>query len=305
MHFFIKTGSRLIAIATVAAFAVTIACSGDSITSSVPTAPSIVTGKVSGLVRGEAAPSLSRFPPNTALPNATVTVVGGPASGTTATTRADGTYEIVASGTFKLRFEHPFYIPAESAETVMSANGITLPEVRLTTAPWSISGRVVDSLGNPIRDADVSILPGEFLNPYGTARTDADGRYTVSSSSAHAASVIVTARRPGFQPMESLFVAPCCETAPLIKLVRIVSITPTAPGALRVGESLEMPASVIVFDTGEIRNVFVLPESSAPAVVAVNRSSIWYAMRGVSAGDATLTFDLWGAVATLPVHVRP
>lgn len=188
---------------------------------------------------------------------------------------------------------------------VMTASGMTIPEVTLQTAPWSISGRITDSLGNPVPDAEVTVLGREFTTPHGIGRSDAEGRYTVNSVAPHFASVFVVARKPGFEPMWDTLFVPCCVMAPTIKLVRIVSVTPTAQGALRVGESQEMPASVIVLDTGETRKVFVLPESSTPAVVAVSQSSHWYAMRGVSAGDATLTFDYWGAVATLQVHVRP
>lgn len=299
-----RNHARLIPIAILLGLLFTSGCSDNPSTPAAPTAPSIITGKASGLVRGEA-PSGRISRPHPVLADATVTVIGGPASGAKAVTRADGTYEVVATGTFKLRFEHPSFITSESAETVMTPTGVNSPEVTLLTAPWSISGRVTDSLGNPVRDAEVQVVSGEFATPYGIASSDADGRFTVNSTLPHFSSVDVVARKPGFAPMSQLLVAPCCGTAPTIKLVRIVSITPTAPAALFIGESLEMPASVIVFDTGETRNVFVLPESNAPSVVAVSRSSNWYAMRGVSAGDAMLTFDLWGAIATLQVHVRP
>ena len=77
---------------------------------STPTAPTAQFGSVTGLLRGEA-PMLGRIPrPHPALSNATVTVVGGPASGTKSTTGADGTYQLTAAGTFKLRFEHPSFV---------------------------------------------------------------------------------------------------------------------------------------------------------------------------------------------------
>lgn len=269
-----------------------------------PTAPSIVVGKVTGLLRGEA-PMISRIArPHPVLAGATVTVVGGAASGTSSTTREDGSFEIAAAGTFRLRFEHPGFITSESSDTVVIAGGVTLPDVTLATAPWSISGVITDSLGNPVPDADVTVLAAEF-HPFATVKTNAGGSYTLNSTLPHFASVLVAALKAGFQPLQTLPAVPCCGTAPVIKLVRIVSITPTAPNALRVGESVEMPASHIVFDSGERRDIFVLPSSSAPSVVAINRSSNWYAMQGVNPGDATLTFDLWGAIATLPVHVRP
>ncbi|HEX8029030.1 MAG TPA: carboxypeptidase-like regulatory domain-containing protein [Vicinamibacterales bacterium] len=242
--------------------------------------------------------------PHPVLAGATVTVAGGEASGISSATREDGSFEIAAAGTFKLRFEHPGFIASESSDTVMIAGGLTLPEVTLATAPWSISGVITDSLGHPVPDADVTVLAAEF-HPFATVRTNAGGNYTLSSTLPHFASVLVTALKAGFQPLQTLAAVPCCGTAPVIKLVRIVSITPTAPNALRAGESVEMPASHIVFDTGERRDIFVLPSSNPTSVVAINRSSYWYAMQGVSPGDATLTFDLWGAVASVQVHVRP
>lgn len=277
-------------------------CSDHPSTPSAPTAPIGVVGVATGLLRGEAPIGrVARAHP--VLANATVTVIGGPAAGTKAVTRDDGTYEVAATGTFKLRFEHPFFVTTESRETVMTENGVTLAEVTLLTAPWSTSGRITDSLGNPVVDAEVTTSSADFVSPYGSARTDADGRYSVNSTRPHFSSVYVVALKPGFKQMRELLV-PCCGTAPPLTLVRIVSITPTAPTFLRVGEAVEMPASVVVFDSGETRNIFVLPASSATSVVYVRRSTLWYEMQGLSAGVATLTFDLWGAVATLQVQVR-
>jgi hypothetical protein len=280
----------------------TIACGDDAPT---PTAPTNPAGTVTGLLRGEA-PAVSRIArPHPVLANATVTVIGGPASGSKTTTREDGTYSLAAAGTFKLRFEHPSFLTAESSEsTVVTANApLTMPETILLTAPWTISGRITDSLGHPVPDAEVIVAYGAFLE-HGRVRTDGAGRYVLNSTQPRFESVLVVAQKPGFHPMQHEAVAKCCGDVQDIRIVRIVSITPTTPSSLRVGESLEMPASVVVFDTGETRNIFVLPASSAPSVVAVNRSSHWYEMRGVNAGVATLTFDLWGAIATVQVQVR-
>jgi hypothetical protein len=270
-----------------------------------PTAPTASIAHVTGLLRGEA-PVVSRiWRAHPALPNAIVTVIGGPASGTKTTTDAEGEYQLTAAGAFKLRFEHPSFVTTESNELTMTAAGVTAPEVTLVTAPWSISGRVLDSLGNPVVDAEVAASYNSFFAPdYGRVRTDAAGRYTISSSQPRFETVLVGATKPSFEAMQQLLSAKCCGAVPDIRIVRIVSITPTAPTSIRVGDSVEMPASVVVFDTGETRNIFVLPTSSAPSVVDVARSSHWYAMRGVSAGTATLTFDLRGAIATTQVQVR-
>lgn len=269
-----------------------------------PTAPTVLAGTVTGLVRSDA-PGGRHARAHPPLPNVTVTVIGGPAAGTRTTTREDGTYELRAAGTFKLQFEHPSFTTSESSETSMTEAGqIAMPELVLATAPWTISGLVTDSLGNPVADARVTIGPGTGPeSPYGTAMTDAAGLYTFNSTQWHGEGVNVQARKPGYDsPREQSM--RCCGRAPDIRLIRIVSITPTAPSALRVGESVEMPACVVVFDTGETRNIFVLPTSNVPTVVNVSRSTHWYAMTGYRAGVATLTFDLWGAIATTQVQVR-
>jgi hypothetical protein len=279
----------------------TIGCGEGARTPAAPTNPA---GTVTGFLRGEAPPPSRIFTAHPPLSNATVTVIGGPASGTKTTTGADGAYQIAASGTFKLRFEHPLFETSESSATVMTTGGVTIPDVTLLTAPWSVSGLVTDSRGAPVPDVQVVFRPGTFYAAdFGSVRTDAAGRYVFNSARPHFANVMVVASKPGFEPLPEQAVR-CCGAAPDLRLVRVVSITPTAPSSLRVGESLEMPASVVVFDTGETRNIFVLPASSAPAVVAVSPSSHWYEMRGVDTGVATLTFDLWGAIATMQVQVR-
>jgi len=235
----------------------------------------------------------------------TVTVIGGPAAGTKTATRKDGTFELTAAGTFKLRFEHPFYTTSDSSETSMTEAGqIAIPELILATAPWSISGLITDSLGNPVPDAEVALT--NFLITYGTGRTDADGRYTVHSTMPHTASVYVQVTKPGFHRMEEIpeKTFQCCGAVPDIRMIRVVSITPTAPTYLRIGQSVDMPASVVVFDNGETRNIFLVPQSSVPWVVNALRSDRGYKITGFRAGVATLTFDWWGAIATLQVQVE-
>lgn len=287
-------------VAAVAVFS-TARCSDDA---RAPTSPTGAVGSVSGLVRGEA-PMISRIAyPHPVLANATVTVIGGPASGSKTATRDDGTFELKAAGSFKLRFEHPNFVTSESPETTMTAAGVAIPEMILRTAPWSLSGRVTDSRGTPVPDAEVMVALDTYSREYGRTRTDAAGRYVFTSTLPRFESMFVVPTKPGFQPLQQVSAVRCCGEVPDIRIIRIVSITPTAPTSLRVGESVEMPASTVVFDTGETRHIFVLPTSGASSVVDVSRSSHWYAMRGVGAGVTTLTFDLWGAVATMQVHVR-
>ena len=275
-------------------------------TAPTPPAPTILSGTVTGLVRSDA-PGGRHARANPPLPNVTVTVIGGPAAGTKTATREDGTFELTAAGTFTLRFEHPTYTTSDTSETSMTEAGqIAMPELVLATAPWSISGRLTDSLGNPVPDAEVALHSARFDVPYGTGRSDAEGRYTVHSTMWHAASVYVVVTKPGFKQMQEIPEKPvqCCGAVPDIRLIRIVSITPTAPSSLRVGQSVELAPCVVVFDNGETRNISLLAQSSVPTVVNVLRSDHGYKMTGFRAGVATLTFELWGAIATLQVQVQ-
>jgi hypothetical protein len=213
-------------------------------------------------------------------------------------------------GAFKLRFKHSGFESTESSEMIVPSGGeVAVPEIALRTAPWTLTGLVTDSVGNPVPDVDVTIRPGDaWFSTYGIVKTDTAGRYRFTSSRAHWNYVLLSASRSGFEPFTEQR-ASCCnvetDTTYDFRLVRVISVTPTAPTVLRVGESVDIPASAIKFDNGETRNIFVLPTSSASSVVAVNPGSNWYAMRGMSAGVAVLTFDHRGTSAALQVRVLP
>jgi hypothetical protein len=273
--------------------------------------PRSVLGSVTGIVRGEKPLGSRIFRAHPPLPDAEVTVITGRAAGLTTRTRADGSYAIeIPPGSFKLRFTHPGFQPHESSDTVMPSTGeVAMPEVALPTAPWTLTGVVTDSIGNRVPDVDVTVRPGDaFFSTYGTVKTGTDGHYRFASSRPHWNYVLVSASRSGFESFIEQG-AGCCntesDTVYDLRLVRVISVTPTAPSVLRVGESVPIPASVIRFDNGETRNIFVLPTSNASSVVTVSPGDSWYAMRGVSAGVAVLTFDHRGTTAAHQVRVIP
>jgi hypothetical protein len=88
-----------------------------------------------------------------------------------------------------------------------------------------------------------------------------------------------------------------------LRLTRVARLTPHAPGALRVGEQVEMPPVDVVYDDGTSTFVYILPMSSAPATVAVDRGQRGFVVRGVKVGSATLTFGLHGAQEVVPIRV--
>ena len=294
--------------APLAILVVAVACGSDAPVA--PTqSPPAVSGTVTGVVLG-VAPASSRIArPGVALANARVTVVAGPAHGLTVVTPSTGGYALqLPPGPFRLEFTRAGYLSAESADFELPARGeIVVPDVILRTAPWSIAGTVSDSLGHPVEGATVRIRPGDaFALTYATLTTDTAGRYRFASSLPRWDFVLISAVRDRFEPFLEQPVTIDGNTAFDFRMVRVVSITPPAlPEALRAGESLEVPASRVLFDDGTARNIFVLPSSSAPGVVAVSRSDVWFALRAVNAGIATLTFDHRGTAAAVPVRVVP
>jgi len=206
----------------------TAACARDAVAPTAPTPTSIdsdrnrsgrIIGKATGRLAGEIPPTRFGNPQANVVSNATVTVVGGPASGTQAVTRVDGAYEVTAAGTFKLRFEHPLFISTESSEIVMAVGGVTIPRVVLRTAPWTVFGRVVDRLGNPVPDPTVTLFRDrEYIVPFRDAvgRTDGAGRYTVTSTQPHFELAFIGASKSGVET--GVVEMPCCGAAPDIRL---------------------------------------------------------------------------------------
>ncbi|MBY0495562.1 MAG: carboxypeptidase-like regulatory domain-containing protein [Cyanobacteria bacterium] len=228
----IKTGNRTRYRASFSVLVLffTAACARDAVAPTAPTPTSIVpiaivpveiVGKATGRLAGEIPPTRFGNPQAHVVSNATVTVVGGPASGTQAVTRVDGAYEVTAAGTFKLRFEHSLFIGTESSEIVMPVGGVTIPTVVLRTAPWTVFGRVIDSLGNPVPDAVVTLFRDrEYIVALDGAvgRTDGAGRYSINSTQPHFELAFIGASKSGVGT--GVVEGPCCGAAPDLRLRR-------------------------------------------------------------------------------------
>jgi hypothetical protein len=70
-----------------------------------------------------------------------------------------------------------------------------------------------------------------------------------------------------------------------------------------VGVQVEIPAVDVVYDDATSTFIYILPMSSAPTTVAVDRGQRGFVVRGVQVGSATLTFDLHGAQEVVPIRV--
>ena len=223
----IKTGNRTRHRASFSVLVLffTAACARDAVAPTAPTptstVPIAIVGKATGRLAGEIPPTRFGNPQANPVSNATVTVVGGAASGTQAVTQVDGAYEVTAAGTFKLRFEHPSFITTESSEIVMAVGGVAIPRVVLRTAPWTVFGRVIDSLGNAVPDAEVRLFRDrEYIVAIEGAvgRTDGAGRYSVNSTQPHFELAFIGASKSGVGT--GVVEMPCCGAAPDIRLRR-------------------------------------------------------------------------------------
>jgi len=265
---------------------------------------------VQGIVRGETPPGRMAMPPPT-LAGADVSVIAGPAAGTTTTTDSNGAYRLqLPPGTFKLHWSKPGYLPMDSPEGIVSNQGITMTDVVLGTAPWAITGVVSDGRGNPVTGATVAICCSDgILTNFATPTTDGNGNYRFASARPHFSTVTVFARKDGYETGTTTTVA-CCATAGDtrfdVRLRRIVAMTMDGPSTLAVGDEAALPINDITLDDGSHRFIYLLPTSSDPSVVAVERGfqgQQGYGVRGVSPGTAIVTCDWEKYAVQLQVRV--
>ena len=254
---------------------------------------------VDGIVRGEAPQNTRSVQPPPTLAGADVRVIAGSATGTTATTDASGAYRLqLPRGVFKLRWSKPGYLPMDSAEAIVGNDAMTMSDVVLGTAPWAIAGLISDGRGGPVADATVVIGSGSaFVANFATLTTDGSGRYRFASSAPHFSTVTIFTRKDGYEQLSTNTVACCAtdgDTRFDVRLRRIVDITIGGPGTLAVGEAGALPINDITLDDGSHRLIYLLPTSSDPSVVAVERGfegQQGYGVRGVRPGVATISRD--------------
>ena len=180
----------------------------------------------------------------------------------------------------------------------------------LRTAPWAITGLMSDGRGNPVADATV-IVGGStaFGTTFASLTTDGDGRYRLASTQPHFSTVTIFARKDGYESGDTKSVA-CCATAGDtrfdVRLRRIVAMTIDGPNTLVVGEGVALPINDITLDDGSHRFIYLLPTSSDPSIVAVERGFLGqqgYGVRGVRPGTAIVTRDWENFAVQLQVRV--
>lgn len=151
-------------------------------TEEVPTIPSIVTKKITdfGSLSGE----VTRYSDNAALEDVEVSVTpngAGAYQSEIALTDASGAYTIPAllPGEYLVTFTKDGYNTYETSVTISSNDHQTLDAVLDQSLSITISGTVVDAMGNGIEGATLNLTG--FSND--TAITDATGSYTLEAFS--------------------------------------------------------------------------------------------------------------------------
>lgn len=287
-------------------------CGGDRPSGSAlsPSPPSTRTGVVAGIVRGERPAATRILMPPPVQAGVAVTVVAGRAQGSSAVTDLNGSYTLaLPEGTFALRWSKTGFQTIDSdIQSIEADNTINIPDVVLKTAPWAVTGLVIDSRGNRAAGVVASINRGDATAPATTlnSTSGADGRYRIASTLPHWESVIISATGTGYEPLFSQRLA-CCDppadTTYNFSVVRVLRVSPAGPSVLHVGEGVEMPPSTIDFDNGLQRLVYILPTSGDPSIVAIERGQRGFVLRGVRPGAAIITFDFDGIDSTLAVQV--
>lgn len=275
-----------------------------------PPAPVEATAVVTGTLRGDILPASRMGPYTTPLTGADVVVTSGPGTGIRGMTDDTGTYRLtIPAGAFRLHFAKAGFAPFETATLTSGTDAVVgIPEVVLPVAPWVIAGQVTDSLGRPVADAEVWLDANDALRrSYGRTTTGADGRFRHIATLPQSNRIYVSVRRAGYVPMyEERY--PCCasdgDTVIAVTVVRIVSVTQDGPAVLSPGARVDLPAAHIVFDDGSARDVYILPFSDRPEIVAVERGDRGYVLRAIDRGQAVVTFDYHGTSATLTVRVE-
>ncbi len=282
-----------------------------------PTPPPVGVGRggvaiVDGIVFHEPLLANRILLPAGPLEGAVVTITEGPAAGATLTTDATGTYHFeLPAGSFRLRWSANFYETRDSdpmtalAGIAMKVPTVTLRQLANVPIPeWTISGSVVDGLGNPI--AGVGLSSGIGLTIYISGQTGPDGRFLLTSTRQHPDPLSLSIGKTGYESLGKSIPCPgSCNATLNVRLRRIIQEFIDAPASIRVGDVVAVDW-VRNYDDGSVdRNRAASLVSSNTSVLQVQDLVPPYQhvfVKALMPGMATLTL---GAGLPTPVSVYP
>ena len=283
-------------------------CGGDTATT--PTAPttSAQTGTFEGVV--------TDVQTGQRLGEVRVEATGGAAAGRVTLTNGSGLFTVeVAPGSTRFRWSKQGYDPHE-AEYVIAAGVKTEIQIALRRTPssspfppppYTFTGLVTDSPGNPVGGAEIWLYSNSspIDDRRGSGFTDASGRYTIVSERLAQSA---RAQKLGYFNGDVSIGLPSSGTTFVTNLTikRYERYTVIGPGSIRVGEDARLQADVDLDDGSRLTGFyFSTSSSSTPSVLFVDPAAYTGRIRGIAPGTATVTATYSGLTSTLQIRVDP
>jgi len=246
------------------------------------------------------------------------------------TTDANGNYTLssVAPSTYTGTATKTGFGSQTQNTLTVASNAPLVVNFTLQPGPGAVTGRVVDTAGNPISGAKVFFSSGSPATVAATATTDATGAYTIAALAA--GTYNVTASATGFgssAPISVVVVGATTTTVPDITLGAVANGT---LGGLVTGTSSTTPVAGVtltIVNTGTGLTVSPSPTTTGTATAASDGGQINYGpvmlgqgtytvtatKNGASAGTQTVTIaantfsrlDFTGVSGLPPLHTFP
>ena len=245
----------------------------------VPAAPGNISGKVSDTS-------------GNIVSGASVTFTSTDGQAYSTTTDSNGSYILssVAPATYSGTAAKAGFGTQTQTSLVVASNTALTVNFTLQAGPGIVTGRVVDTSGNPIKGASVFFSRGSPAVIAATVTTDATGTYTVPSLAA--GTYNVTASATGFggsAPIAVVVVGGVTTTVPDITLGAVVNGT---LGGLVTGTGSTTPlagVTLTITNTGTGQVVSPAPVTTATSTAASDGGQINYGPLTLGQGTYTVT----------------
>ena len=177
------------------------------------------------------------------------------------------------------------------------------PPPPLFTPPYTVTGTVSDSRGNPVSGADVSIYGQQspIDHRYGFGRTDSAGRFSITSPERRPTGIKVAKDGYVTKDVQGGSTPPSSTWTVNITIPRIERYVLVSPTSVKVGQSSKVEGQVTLDDGSRTTGVTGLTSSNEAVAVALSGVWVW----GKAPGTATITGFYFGVSSTLQVRVVP
>jgi len=245
----------------------------------VPASPGSISGKVSDTS-------------NNGVSGASVVFTSTDGQIYSVTTDTNGNYTLpnVQPGTYTGTATKTGFGTGTQNSIVVTSGAAVVVNFTLTPGPGAVTGRVVDTSGNPIPNASVFFSSGTPAKIVATATTDATGTYNIAAMTAGTYNVTATAAGFGTSaPISVVVVGATTTTVPDITLGAAANgtlgglVTSTSTGAPLAGVTLT------ITNTGTAQVVSPSPTTTGTSTAASDGGQINYGPVTLAQGTYTVT----------------